>query len=86
MPIHDFSARLGTGDERRRADYRGKVLLIVNVASKCGFTTQYSGLQALYKRFHTRGFESLLSHVTSSATRSRGQTPRSLASVTKRMV
>jgi glutathione peroxidase len=38
MPIHDFSARLGTGDERRFADYRGKVLLVVNVASKCGLT------------------------------------------------
>jgi glutathione peroxidase len=59
MPIHDFSARLGTGQERRLADYRGKVLLIVNVASKCGFTPQYKGLQALYEQFQSRGFEIL---------------------------
>ncbi len=59
MPIHDFSARLGTGEERRLADYRGKVLLIVNVASKCGFTPQYKGLQALYQQFQQRGFEIL---------------------------
>ena len=59
MQIYDFSAQLGTGDERHFADYRGKVLLIVNVASKCGFTPQYSGLQALYERFHPRSFEIL---------------------------
>ncbi len=59
MLIRDFSARLGTGEERRLADYRGKVLLIVNVASKCGFTPQYKGLQALYEKFQPRGFEIL---------------------------
>ena len=59
MPIHDFSARPGTGEERRLADFGGKVLLIVNVASKCGFTPQYKGLQALYKQFQPRGFEIL---------------------------
>jgi glutathione peroxidase len=59
MPIYDFSARLGTGDERHFADYRGKVLLVVNVASKCGFTPQYKGLQGLYERFAPRGFEIL---------------------------
>src|SRR5215468_10363383 len=56
VTIHDFSARLGTGEERPLADYRGKVLLIVNVASKCGFTPQYKGLQSLYAQFQPRGF------------------------------
>jgi glutathione peroxidase len=40
MTICDFSARRSTGDERKLADYRDKVLLVVNVASKCGFTPQ----------------------------------------------
>jgi glutathione peroxidase len=59
MTIYDFSARLGTGAERRLGDYRGKVLLVVNVASECGFTPQYVGLQKLYEQFRPRGFEIL---------------------------
>ena len=59
MSIYDFSARLSTGEERHLADYRGKVVLIVNVASKCGFTPQYKGLQTLYAQFGPRGFEVL---------------------------
>jgi glutathione peroxidase len=59
MPIYDFSARSSSGEERSLADYRGKVLLVVNVASKCGFTPQYRGLQALYAQFAPRGFEVL---------------------------
>jgi glutathione peroxidase len=59
MTIYDFTARLNTGEERRLADVRGKVVLVVNVASKCGFTPQYKGLQELYQRFAPRGFELL---------------------------
>ncbi len=59
MSIYDFTARLITGEERKLADYRGQVVLIVNVASKCGFTPQYRSLQALYEQVSPRGFEIL---------------------------
>jgi glutathione peroxidase len=57
--IYDFKAKTIDGREVSLADYRGKVLLIVNVASKCGFTPQYKGLENLYERFHQNGFEVL---------------------------
>ncbi len=47
------------GDARRMGDYAGKILLVVNVASKCGFTPQYKGLEELHRRFAQRGFEVL---------------------------
>ena len=59
MSIYDFSARLNTGEDQSLDHYRGKVLLVVNVASKCGFTPQYTGLQSLYERLAPRGFEIL---------------------------
>ena len=57
MPkVHDFSARSIDGQERALAEFAGKVLLIVNVASKCGFTPQYTGLEALHRKLADRGF------------------------------
>jgi glutathione peroxidase len=54
--IYDFSAvRLG-GDEEPLKTYEGQTLLIVNVASKCGFTPQYTGLEALYRKYKDRRF------------------------------
>ena len=53
--IYDFSAETIDGKPAPLADYRGKVVLIVNTASQCGFTKQYAGLETLYRRFRDRG-------------------------------
>jgi len=53
--IYDFSAKTIDGDEQKLGAYRGKTMLIVNVASKCGFTPQYEGLEALYRKFEGQG-------------------------------
>ena len=55
--IADFSAKLPNGEELSLADKAGKVLLVVNTASRCGFTPQYDGLEALYRKFKDQGFE-----------------------------
>ncbi|HET6555072.1 MAG TPA: glutathione peroxidase [Dyella sp.] len=53
--VYDFSARDIDGNERSLAEFRGKTLLIVNVASKCGFTPQYSGLETLWRADRDKG-------------------------------
>jgi glutathione peroxidase len=54
--IYDFTARSLTGDDVPLKQFEGKVLLIVNTASKCGFTPQYEGLEALHRELSPRGF------------------------------
>jgi glutathione peroxidase len=56
MSIYDFEAQTLDGRPAKLSDYRGKVLLIVNTASKCGFTPQYEGLEALWRRHKDQGF------------------------------
>src|SRR6056300_1934919 len=56
---YDFKATAANGDEIDLGQYRGRVLLIVNTASKCGFTPQYDGLEKLQGEFHGQGFDVL---------------------------
>jgi len=53
--VHEFSATTIDGDERSLGDYSGQDLLVVNVASQCGFTPQYEGLEQLHRRFSEQG-------------------------------
>ncbi|MBI3804127.1 MAG: glutathione peroxidase [Nitrospirae bacterium] len=54
--IYDFQARTITGEEISLDQYKNKTLLIVNTASACGYTPQYAGLEALYRKYQERGF------------------------------
>ncbi len=54
--IHDFTLKSIDGQEVKLADYKGKVALLVNVASRCGYTPQYEGLQAIYSQYKDQGF------------------------------
>ena len=57
--FYDFNAKTITGKELSMSAYKNKVLLVVNVASQCGFTSQYEGLESMYKKYHKQGFEIL---------------------------
>ena len=57
--VYDYNVKNAAGEDVSLANYKGKVLLIVNTATRCGFTPQYKELQAIYDKFHTQGFEIL---------------------------
>lgn len=59
MGLYDLSVKDAKGNEVSLSEYSGKVLLIVNTATGCGFTPQYSGLQELYNKYREKGFEIL---------------------------
>ncbi|MDR1409134.1 MAG: glutathione peroxidase [Oscillospiraceae bacterium] len=59
MGIYDFSVKNASGADVSLSEYKGKVLLVVNTATKCGFTPQYAGLQELYAKYKDEGFEIL---------------------------
>ena len=59
MTVYDFKVKDQQDQEVSLGAFRGKVLLIVNTATRCGLTPQYEGLEALYEKYHDRGFEIL---------------------------
>ena len=59
MNIYDFSVKTRKDENVNLSDYKGKVMLIVNTATGCGFTPQYEGLEKLYQKYHEKGLEIL---------------------------
>lgn len=55
MSLYDIEVKSITAEQRRMKEFEGKTVLVVNVASKCGFTPQYEGLEALYQKYKERG-------------------------------
>ena len=57
MNVYDYSVYDAKGNEVKLSDYKGKVLMIVNTATGCGFTPQYKDIEAMYEQFHERGLK-----------------------------
>ena len=59
MSVYDFTVKDKKGNDVSLSEYKGKVLVIVNTATKCGLTPQYDALEAMYEKYHDQGFEIL---------------------------
>ncbi len=57
MSVYDFTVKDKKGNDVSLSEYKGKVLVIVNTATKCGLTPQYDALEAMYEKYHDQGFE-----------------------------
>ena len=57
--IYDYTITTGTGEELKLSDYKGKVIMVVNTATGCGFTPQYEPIEQLYRDYHEKGLEIL---------------------------
>ena len=55
MSVHDYNAKTIDGKDKKLSEYKGKVMLIVNTASKCGFTPQYEGLEKVFREYKDKG-------------------------------
>ena len=77
--IYDYTIRTGKGAELNLADYKGKVIMVVNTATGCGFTPQYAPIEQMYKDYHDQGF--WIFHATSLADRHPAVMMRSMSSV-----
>ena len=80
MEIYEYSVERPDGTTQPLSAYEGKVLLIVNTATGCGFTPQYRELEEFYRKYHDKGLEILDIPCNSSRDRRRGQMRRSTSS------
>ena len=78
--IYDYRITTGKGETLDLSDYKGKVILVVNTATGCGFTPQYAPIEQMYKDITTRVWRSWTSPATSSAARPPDRTKRSTSS------
>ena len=58
--IYDYTLTTGKGEELKLSEFRGKVILVVNTATGCGFTPQYAPIEQLYKDYHDQGLDKIL--------------------------
>ena len=78
--IYDYTITTGKGETLNLADYKGKVIMVVNTATRCGFTPQYAPIEQMYKDYHDQGLEILDIPCNQLGDRHRGQTMKFMSS------